>query len=373
MLSCGSILTISYIYQYKDHLGNVRVSFAKNSTGVLEIVDSNDYYPFGMNHLKTGSAYFGQDSFKKYKYNGKELQETGMYDYGARMYMPDIGRWGVLDNYSEKYFSISPYTYVANNAVKFIDINGEWIYINDQDGTQYRYHNNATQHKVDGKWTNVDANTNLSDYVVQTVAGLSHLDKNTSIGNTMIDYFDQAQGTDGKVRDIHFNYTTGESQIKHGVSNIVELNTSPHGLWTTSGINTENSPLYATIAHEMGHVYGYFALGERAVPDERFGNTTAEIYGTHVENIVRAETGLPLRTHYKTIIDGVGKKFPSEGSRLIDSAGSSIYYDSNRSQITPIPSVDNVLKANKKILQNRYNYYGAAAYFHYQRFRNRSH
>ncbi|MDR3024647.1 hypothetical protein [Chryseobacterium sp.] len=168
-------------------------------------------------------------------------------------------------------------------------------------------------------------------------------------------------------------YTTGESQIKHGVSNIVELNTSPHGLWTTSGINTENSPLYATIAHEMGHVYGYFALGERAVPDERFGNTAAEIYGTHVENIVRAETGLPLRTHYKTIIDGVGKKFPSEGGRLIDSAGSSIYYDSNRSQITPIPSVDNVLKANKKILQNRYNYYGAAAYFHYQRFRNRSH
>ncbi|QBA22597.1 hypothetical protein EU348_15970 [Chryseobacterium indologenes] len=44
------------------------MSFGKNSTGVLEIVDSNDYYPFGMNHLKTGNAYFGQDSFKKYKY-----------------------------------------------------------------------------------------------------------------------------------------------------------------------------------------------------------------------------------------------------------------------------------------------------------------
>ncbi|MGS0747496.1 hypothetical protein [Halpernia sp. GG3] len=32
-----------------------------------------------------------------YKYNGKELQETGMYDYGARMYMPDIGVWGVVE------------------------------------------------------------------------------------------------------------------------------------------------------------------------------------------------------------------------------------------------------------------------------------
>ncbi|BEV03441.1 hypothetical protein [Chryseobacterium gambrini] len=34
-----------YIYQYKDHLGNTRVSFGKNSAGVLEIVDANDYYP----------------------------------------------------------------------------------------------------------------------------------------------------------------------------------------------------------------------------------------------------------------------------------------------------------------------------------------
>jgi len=76
-----------YIYQYKDHLGNARVSFGRNSAGVLEIVDNNDYYPFGMNHLKTGTAFFGAGSYKNYKYNGKELQETGMYDYGARIYM----------------------------------------------------------------------------------------------------------------------------------------------------------------------------------------------------------------------------------------------------------------------------------------------
>ncbi|WP_317047550.1 hypothetical protein [Chryseobacterium oncorhynchi] len=43
-----------------------------------------------MNHLKTGIRFKG--SYKNYKYNGKELQETGMYDYGARMYMADLGR-----------------------------------------------------------------------------------------------------------------------------------------------------------------------------------------------------------------------------------------------------------------------------------------
>jgi hypothetical protein len=31
-----------------------------------------------------------------YKYNGKELQETGMTDLGARMYMNDLGRWGII-------------------------------------------------------------------------------------------------------------------------------------------------------------------------------------------------------------------------------------------------------------------------------------
>ncbi|MDQ8142904.1 hypothetical protein [Chryseobacterium sp. CFS15] len=41
------------------------------SEDVPEITDANDYYPFGMNHLKTGNAFFG-GSYKDYKYNGKE-------------------------------------------------------------------------------------------------------------------------------------------------------------------------------------------------------------------------------------------------------------------------------------------------------------
>ena len=36
---------------------------------VLEITDANGYYPFGMNHLKTGNAFFG-GSYKAYKYDG---------------------------------------------------------------------------------------------------------------------------------------------------------------------------------------------------------------------------------------------------------------------------------------------------------------
>ncbi|WP_262893031.1 RHS repeat-associated core domain-containing protein [Chryseobacterium culicis] len=91
------------------------------------MTDANDYYPFGMNHLKTGNAFFGSGTYKNYKYNGKELQESGMYGYGARMYMADIGRWGVVDQLPEIYRRYSPYNYTVNNPINFTDPDGRWV------------------------------------------------------------------------------------------------------------------------------------------------------------------------------------------------------------------------------------------------------
>ncbi|SDI31267.1 DUF6443 domain-containing protein [Chryseobacterium jejuense] len=111
-----------YIYQYTDLMGNVRVSFGRNSAGVLEIVDANDYYPFGMNHLKTGNAFFGMGSYKAYKFLGNELQETGLYDMNARFYMPDLGVFGQHDPLSAS--TLDPYGYAYNNPILFADSTG---------------------------------------------------------------------------------------------------------------------------------------------------------------------------------------------------------------------------------------------------------
>ncbi|SIS60596.1 RHS repeat-associated core domain-containing protein, partial [Chryseobacterium shigense] len=113
-----------YIYQFRDHLGNARVSFAKHSEGVLGVTDTNNYYPFGLNHIQGMISSSRLGGYYSYKYNGKELQETGMYDYGARMYMPDIGRWGVVDPLAEKMTRHSPYNYAFNNPIRFIDPDG---------------------------------------------------------------------------------------------------------------------------------------------------------------------------------------------------------------------------------------------------------
>ncbi|TLX23336.1 RHS repeat-associated core domain-containing protein, partial [Chryseobacterium indologenes] len=110
-----------YIYNYTDHLGNVRLSYMNSGSG-LEIIEESNYYPFGLKHEGYNTS-VGNAAYQ-YKYNGKELQETGMYDYGARFYMPDLGRWGVVDPLAEVNRAWSPYRYAYNNPLRFIDPDG---------------------------------------------------------------------------------------------------------------------------------------------------------------------------------------------------------------------------------------------------------
>lgn len=92
-----------------------------------------------------------------------------MYDYGARMYMPDIGRWNTIDKLSEKYFSTSTYTYVLNRPTVAVDPDGKRVYFiggagNDPESQGWNYVN---------RWGNYFSQAGINFYRVNATRGTS--------------------------------------------------------------------------------------------------------------------------------------------------------------------------------------------------------
>ncbi len=117
---------LRYIYQYKDQVGNIRISYVKENDE-LKIMSTNEFYPFGMSFLnKTGFAttYDPLAIPYNYKFQEQELQETGFYSFKWRQYMPDVGRFFNVDPLSEKYAYQSHYNFSENRVVNSREIEG---------------------------------------------------------------------------------------------------------------------------------------------------------------------------------------------------------------------------------------------------------
>lgn len=110
---------VSIYYYHSDQLGT--------NTLITDMSGNPSQFflnlPFGetmAEKIITSQAYSSP-----YKFNGKELDEgTGMYYYGARYYDPRISVWVSVDPLTEKFPSISSYTYTFNNPIKYIDPDG---------------------------------------------------------------------------------------------------------------------------------------------------------------------------------------------------------------------------------------------------------
>lgn len=153
----------NYVYNYKDHLGNVRLSYSDiNGDGHIkpednEILDENNYYPFGLEHQGYNTKVVQENNFMTY--NGKEFEESlglNVIEMDWRQYDPAIGRFLAIDPVTHYYQST--YTAFDDNPIFFADPSGttstaEWMKENEITQDDF-----ITVYKADGS-----ESTNLPD------------------------------------------------------------------------------------------------------------------------------------------------------------------------------------------------------------------
>jgi RHS repeat-associated protein len=117
----------------------------------------------------------------KYLYNGKELQsdfELGWYDYGARFYDPQIGRYHTIDPHGENYYDWTSFNYVANNPMNLVDPDGRDWYQDKSGNTMWQkgsaevegYKNIGATHTQDfGNGVSVTFDQNQASEFTETV------------------------------------------------------------------------------------------------------------------------------------------------------------------------------------------------------------
>jgi RHS repeat-associated protein len=323
----------TYVYNYTDHLRNIRLSYAQDpDTQQLKIVEQNHYYPFGLRHTNYSGGKMQvvkEQELKrmaptpeellsyKYKYNGKEWQDElglNMYDYGARNYAPDAPRFWQIDPKAEKYYSISPTVYVADNPVNAIDPTGEEIIFivrgetRKQDQTfTYRkgnfYHADGKRYNPKKEAVSKTMYKVLSVYrQIEKSGDKSHKDQLKTLEKSdKKHYIEQGSENEVKAYDPSHAFI---SETKEAVKNGESIGTqttfdfsesSKKDFKETEGIpNSE----YTTVVHELQHQYDY-DQGNMADSQGKSGaSDPAEKRAVESENKARKALGLPKRTTY---------------------------------------------------------------------------
>ncbi|MFA7061591.1 MAG: FG-GAP-like repeat-containing protein, partial [Pedobacter sp.] len=117
------------LYYHPDHQGSTSVVTDAAGNKAEDLA----YFPFGETRQESGTAAVN------HMYTGQELDyETGLYNYNARIYDPDLGRFLTPDTIVPdpgNPQSLNRYSYVQNNPVNAIDPSGHVTYnINSNGG-----------------------------------------------------------------------------------------------------------------------------------------------------------------------------------------------------------------------------------------------
>jgi hypothetical protein len=126
----------------------------------------------------------------------------------------------------------------------------------------------------------------------------------------------------------------------------------------------QESPFFVTLGHEIGHVNDLTKINDSWYKDDV---SRSEIRATHIENKIRSEAGLPLRTHYSSLFNKQSNSFiPNPLSTIIDNQGNSVYYiisgsrylhsNTTTSKQLEASIRDGIKASGGVILNSRFNY-----------------
>ncbi|WP_437310895.1 RHS repeat-associated core domain-containing protein [Sorangium sp. So ce388] len=105
-------------YQLDNHLGSA--SLEVDGAGL--VIGYEEYHPYGTTAYWSASS-AAEVSRKRYRYTGKEKDETGLYYHGARYYAPWLGRWTSADP-AGMVDGPNLYGYVRGNPIRLRDPSG---------------------------------------------------------------------------------------------------------------------------------------------------------------------------------------------------------------------------------------------------------
>lgn len=191
-----------YIYQYKDHLGNIRLSYSDgDGDGTIdlndingtdldgdgdaanEIIAENNYYPFGLKHKGYHTVVNSTNVRQNFKYNGVELEESlglDLYEMEVRQYDSKIARFTSIDPIT--HFDFSTYSAFDNNPIFWADPSGadatqfltDLFYRSGNGKTKWTNNNDGTFSSNDGQTTKVPKHQFYGVSITGDVMNLNH-------------------------------------------------------------------------------------------------------------------------------------------------------------------------------------------------------
>jgi RHS repeat-associated protein len=139
--------TFDYVYQYKDHLGNIRLSYSDaNNNGTIEvtsdpltteIIEENNYYPFGLRHKGYNNVVNGVEYNYK-TFQGQEYTEDlglNIHEWKYRISDPAIGRFWQVDPLAEDYVHNGVYNFSENRVIDAYELEGAEAVVITEEGT----------------------------------------------------------------------------------------------------------------------------------------------------------------------------------------------------------------------------------------------